>query len=145
MTVQEILRRKGSAVITIHPDQTIREAIKTLVSNSVGSLLVMDDDRIVGILSERDILRANANNFDCLGTKPVAEIMTRDVIIALVEDDLDSVMGLMTERRIRHLPIMADGKLAGIISIGDAVKARAQLAEVEIRHLTDYITDRYPA
>ena len=144
MTVKEILRRKGSVVINIAPDQTLQVAVKTLVNHSVGSLLVMEGDRIVGIISERDILRANARKFDDLGATKVGDVMTRDVIIGVIDDDLTYVMRLMTERRIRHLPIMSGGELAGIISIGDVVKTQAQLAEVEIRHLRDYITDRYP-
>ena len=145
MTVADVLRSKGSRVITIRPDSTLADAIRTLVHNGVGSLVVSDEkDRVLGLITERDVLRENARNFDKLEGRKVAEVMTQDVIIGFVEDSLDYVMALMTEKRIRHLPIMSHGRLVGIVSIGDVVKAKAREAEVEIRHLTDYITGKYP-
>jgi CBS domain-containing protein len=145
MSVAEILRTKGSKVITIEPQSTTHQAIRALVNNGVGALLVVDDaGQVVGILTERDVLRENARHFDRLSETKVSDIMTEDVVIGFLEDSLDYVMSLMTEKRIRHLPILDRGKLAGIVSIGDVVKTRAQHAEVEIRHLTDYITGRYP-
>jgi CBS domain-containing protein len=144
MNVGEILRDKGSKVITARPDQTLAEAIQLLVNHGVGSLLVVDRERIVGILTERDVLRENARHFDRMGPVPVSEVMTSDVLIGLVDDSLDDVMGLMTEKRVRHLPIMDKGKLVGIVSIGDVVKAKCRQSEVAIRHLTDYITGKYP-
>jgi CBS domain-containing protein len=145
MTVADILRSKGSSVITVRPESTLADAIRTLVHNGVGSLVVSDEkDRVLGLITERDILRENARQFDQLGGRKVAQVMTQDVIIGFVEDSLDYVMALMTEKRIRHLPIMSHGRLVGIISIGDVVKAKVREAEVEIRHLTDYITGKYP-
>jgi len=145
MTVAQVLRQKGSHVITTRPDSSLADAIRTLVDNAVGSLLVVDeDDQIVGLISERDILRVSARHFDQLAGHQVAEVMTRDVIIGLLDDSLDYVMALMTEKRIRHLPIMSQGRLVGLVSIGDVVKARVREAEFEIRHLTDYITGKYP-
>ena len=145
MTVADVLRSKGSRVIKIRPDSSLADAVRMLVHNGVGSLVVADDkDQIVGLITERDILRENARHFDELGGQQVAEVMSRDVIIGFVEDSLDYVMALMTEKRIRHLPIMSYGRLVGIVSIGDVVKARVREAEVEIRHLTDYITGKYP-
>jgi CBS domain-containing protein len=145
MSVAEILRTKGSRVITVRPDSTLHEAIRTLVNSGVGALVVVDGGgRVVGMLTERDILRENARHFDQLGDRRVSEIMTEDVIIGLLDDDLEYVMTLMTEKRIRHLPVMEKGQLAGIVSIGDLVKAKARQAEIEIRHLTDYIMGKYP-
>jgi CBS domain-containing protein len=145
MTVAEILRSKGSRVITVQPGASLAEAVQVLVRNGVGLLVVADaSGRMVGIISERDVLRESARNFDRLAGRKVADIMTSDVIIGLVEDTLDYVMALMSEKRIRHLPIMSHGDLVGIVSIGDVVKARGKEAEVEIRHLTDYITGKYP-
>jgi CBS domain-containing protein len=144
-TAAEVLKEKGGKVHTVGPEQSILDATKALAEHGVGSLLVVgESDRIVGILSERDILRATAKNFDAMGQFKVADLMSHDVIIALAEDRLDYLMCLMTEKRIRHLPIMSEGKLAGILSIGDVVKARAKHAEVAARHLADYITGQYP-
>jgi CBS domain-containing protein len=146
MSVAEIIHTKGAKVISIKPEQTILEAIRLLVSQGVGSLLVVDENQqIRGMITERDILRENARRFDQLSGTKVSQVMTEDVLIGLMDDSLDYVMNLMTEKRIRHLPIMDQGKLVGIISIGDLVKAKMRQAEVEIRHLTDYITGQYPA
>jgi CBS domain-containing protein len=144
MTVADILRSKGSRVITIRPESTFADAVRTLVHNGVGSLVVSDGDRVVGLITERDILRETARELDQPGSRRVSQVMTEDVIIGFVEDSLDYVMALMTEKRIRHLPIMSHGRLVGIVSIGDVVKAKVREAEVEIRHLTDYITGKYP-
>ncbi len=144
MTVADILKQKGSQVVTIGPQELLATAVRALVSAGVGSLLVVDGERIVGILTERDVLRENARHFDEMKGRKVADIMTTDVLIGVPGDSLDYVMDLMTARRIRHLPILQDGALAGIVSIGDVVKARARTAEVEVRHLTDYIMGRYP-
>jgi CBS domain-containing protein len=145
MTVAEILRTKGAKVITIRPESSVEEAIRSLVGNGVGSLVVVDgQERVVGMVTERDILRENARRFDALAGRTVRELMTEDVLIGFVDDSLDYVMTLMTEKRIRHLPIMTQGKLVGLVSIGDLVKAKARHQEVEIRHLTDYIMGTYP-
>ena len=145
MSVADILRQKGTKVVTTRPDTTLHEAIKTLTSNFIGALLVTEeDDRIVGILTERDILRASVDHHEKLKTVPVSEIMTKDVLIGIPEDSLDYVMCIMTEKRIRHLPIISEGALAGLVSIGDVVKAKAEVQETEVRQLTDYITGKYP-
>ena len=146
MTVADVLRNKGSRVITIRPDSSLAAAIQTLVQSGVGSLVVADEKgTVVGLITERDVLRANAKHPDQLGHRSVAEVMTEDVIIGFVEDSLDYVMALMTEKRIRHLPIMNHGDLVGLVSIGDVVKAKVRDAEVQIRHLTDYIMGKYPS
>ena len=145
MTARDILRIKGNWVISITPEASLHEAIGSLVEHSVGALLVVDQHRsIVGIITERDILREKASNLDKVDDAKVSDLMTSKVIIGLVDDSLEYIMKLMTEKRIRHLPILEDGRLAGILSIGDVVKARAQQAEVDIRYLTDYITGQYP-
>lgn len=146
MNAKDVLRQKGSKVILIEPQQSVHQAIDLLVTNGVGALVVVDEkESIVGMLTERDILRANAKSFDKLNGITVADLMTKKVIIGLEQDDLEDVMCLMTERHIRHLPIMSEGKLAGILSIGDLVKAKARQAEFEIRYLTDYISGQYPS
>jgi predicted transcriptional regulator len=135
MIIGTILREKGSKVVTVRRDATLLEAIRTLVGSYIGALLVTDEkDNILGIVTEHTRLTKT----------PVAEVMTKDVIVGVPDDTVESVMSLMTEKRFRHLPVMAKGKLAGIISIGDIVKAKARHQEFEIRHLTDYITGKYP-
>lgn len=146
MIVKDILRRKGTSVISISPERSIKRAIATLVGQGVGALLVMDEaDKVVGILTERDILRASARSFDNLGGLTVGDLMTRDVLIGCDDDTIGYVERVMTENRIRHLPIYCGKRLAGIISIGDVVKSIAEQAAGEVRHLTGYITDQYPA
>jgi CBS domain-containing protein len=144
--VRDVLAQKGRDVVTVGPEQSVLVAAKVFAKHSVGSLLVVDDQRrIVGILAERDVMRGLARDFEGLARMKVADLMTRRVIVGLEEDTLDSVMALMTERRIRHLPIAADGKLAGVLSIGDIVKAKVHHAEAVVRYLTDYITGQYPS
>ena len=144
MNVGEIIRGKGSEVITAGPGLPLIEAIRTLVGAGVGCLVIVDGERVVGILTERDILRENARHFDGMAQTRIADIMTEDVIIGFPDDDVDYLMELMTAKRIRHVPILSRGQLAGLVSIGDVVKAKVRHAEVEIRHLTDYITGKYP-
>lgn len=145
MNAVDILKNKGSKVVTISPERPVREAIDTLVDSGVGSLIVVDDTQmVVGVITERDILRASSRCFDCLKGLKVSDLMSSDVIIGLPEQSADELLGMMTEKHIRHLPIMAEGSLSGIVSIGDLVKAKIQWAEVEIVYLKDYIADGYP-
>lgn len=143
--VSEILSRKGSDVLTGPEDLTLIQAARRMVEARVGSLVVMDGgDRIVGILTERDVFRFLARHPDRIGLTHVGDIMTRDVIVGLPTDSIDSTLSLMTERRIRHLPILVGGRLAGLVSIGDLVKAAVHEASFEVRMLRDYITGTYP-
>jgi len=124
MKVQTILAKKGTNVVTIRPEQSVKEATRLLVEHNIGALVVVNEARQpVGIISERDILRAAARRDDAFA-RPVSQVMTKDVIIGLPQDDIISVAHTMTERRFRHLPIMDKGELIGIISIGDVVKAQ---------------------
>jgi CBS domain-containing protein len=123
MNVASILARKGGKVVTCHPGQSIRQALALLAEHNIGALVVVDDRGApAGILSERDVVREAARD-ERLFARTVGEIMTRDVVVAVPEDDLASVRHTMTERRIRHLPVIAEGRLCGIVSIGDVVKA----------------------
>ncbi len=124
MRIQNILATKGPEVITIRPDETLREAIALLSRFNIGGLVVVDDARkLIGIITERDIIRQAAKNED-LFARPVQDVMTTDVIVATPDDDVESVARTMTERHFRHLPIMDQGKLIGMVSIGDVVKAQ---------------------
>lgn len=132
MNIASILATKGGLVFTIRPEQPIREALALLARHGVGALVVVDAaERPVGIVSERDIVREAARD-ETLFPREVREIMTRDVIVGHSQDDLKSVSHTMTEKRIRHLPVVDRGRLVGIVSIGDVVKAQRDLYEGEI-------------
>ena len=124
MRIQNILATKGPEVITIRPDETLREAIALLSRFNIGGLVVVDDAReIIGIITERDIIRQAAKS-ETLFAEPIHDVMTTDVVVATPDDEVESVARTMTERHFRHLPIMDQGKLIGMVSIGDVVKAQ---------------------
>ena len=139
MNVKTILNAKGGRVISVAKDDLIGGAAKILADNRIGAVIVLDGETIAGILSERDIVRGVAEQGDLCLTQNVATLMTSDVVTATPDDTMDQIMAMMTERRIRHLPIMDDGKLAGVISIGDVVKQRIAEAEMEAAALREYI------
>lgn len=138
MKVRRILAAKSGDVISIRPDQTIREATALLARHNIGALVVVaeGEPKPVGIVSERDIIRRMAADEACF-SDPVETIMTRQVITGVPQDDLYSVAHTMTERRFRHLPIMDEGRLIGIISIGDVMKAQrdAYRGEIDTREV----------
>lgn len=142
MKIREILHKKGHQVVTIEPYRTLSEAVRLLVNQGIGSLVVTGegvDETIQGILTERDILRVVDRAPGGLARLTVGEIMTRDVIVAEAEDDVAYLMEVMTRNRIRHLPVMEDGRLMGMVSIGDAVNILRQDVEAENRYLRDYV------
>lgn len=139
MKMREILRRKGHDVVTITEDRSILDAVRALVDHDIGSLMVMRGDRPAGIITERDILRTTATSAAELETMRVAEVMTRELIVATPDDDLREKMTVMTERRIRHLPVVEGEELVGIVSIGDLLNACRTVAEDENAHLKRYI------
>ncbi len=125
MKVKDILSEKGSAVYTIAPDAFISEAIHELHKHNIGALLVMDEaGAILGIVSERDILRVCETQAHRLGEIPVRQEMTTDLLIALPDDDLNYVTSVMTKKRIRHVPVVSEGRLVGMVSIGDVLKEK---------------------
>jgi len=149
VTLQDILGVKGHTVYSIDSQATLAEAARTLVEHKVGSLLVFrpgdgGGEHLVGILTERDILYSCAADNLPLTTTRVAEIMTTELITALPSDAVETVMGLMTNKRIRHLPVLSEGKLLGIVSIGDIVKAQHDLLAMENRFMKDYISGASP-
>ncbi len=132
MNIASILATKGDTAHTARPEQSIREALGLLAQHNVGALIVVNDaGRPVGILSERDVVREAASNERVFGMK-VAEIMTRDVITGSPHDDLMTVAHTMTEKRIRHLPVVDKGRLVGIVSIGDIVKTQRDQFQGEL-------------
>jgi len=139
MLVAQIIRDKGDQVFTCQPGDTVAEAAKALHQRRVGAMVVCDDDRVVGILSERDIVAAVAKDGSGCLSKPVSAYMTSDVQFAKPADAVDSLMERMTEKRIRHLPVLNDERLAGIVSIGDVVKCKIADTVLEAETLKAYI------
>jgi len=132
MNIASLLSKKGVKVVTIGPQDTIRHALGRLAEHNIGALVVVDgQDAIVGIVSERDIVRALARS-EAILVEPIATIMTRDVIKGTPQDDLVAVGNTMTEHRFRHLPIIEGGRLVGIISLGDIVKAQRDQYQGEV-------------
>jgi len=146
MKAKDILAEKGTRVVTIHKSNLLVDVMSLFFANRIGSLVVVDNnDHILGIVAPNDILKAVTNSPESISTMMVSEIMTEDVIVGMPDDGVDQLMAIMTENRIRHIPIIESGKLAGLVSIGDAVKAQLTVQDVEIRHLKDYIEGKYPA
>ena len=140
MNVETILRTKGSAVATIRPDETVGVAVQQLIDRNIGALVVSNDgDSVDGIISERDIVHGLADHGTALLSLKVAEMMTRRVVTCELSDSVDQLMAEMTNRRIRHFPVVQDGRLRGIVSIGDVVKNRLDEVEYEARSLRSFI------
>ncbi len=140
MNVDSILKTKGNVVVTVAPGEKISVAAAKLKHEKIGALVVSEDRiGVSGILSERDIARALADHGAGLGELAVGDLMTRNVITCTPDDTVAELMTTMTKHRIRHLPVMADGALCGIISIGDVVKNRLEEIQREAESLRAYI------
>ena len=141
MRISDVLRQKGTAVATIAPTATVRELVTALREHNIGAAVVTTDgDAVVGIVSERDVVRKLDSDLavDLLDAR-VDEIMTRDVLTCGPDDTVDSLAETMTERRIRHMPVLDHGRLAGIVSIGDVVKSHIRQLETDREQLESYI------
>ena len=141
MRISDVLRGKGSQVVTVTPDTKVRQLLAVLAEHRIGAVVVSHDGTAVdGIASERDIVRALAQRGAAVMSEPVTAIYTAEVHTVTPQTQIEEVMRLMTERRVRHAPVVADGGLRGIVSIGDVVKIRIDELETERTALTDYIT-----
>jgi CBS domain-containing protein len=141
MLISQILKAKGDTVFTVLPDDTVAHAAALLDSRRVGALVVSEDKGgVAGIISERDIVRVLARGGAQALSSPVSACMSVDVIFAEPTESVDALLGRMTDRRVRHLPVCAKGKLLGIVSIGDLVKTKIAETEAEARSLKEYIT-----
>ncbi|HET7716688.1 MAG TPA: CBS domain-containing protein [Bauldia sp.] len=139
MIVAHILASKGRDVATTTPDRLISDVVAELAARRIGALVVTERGRVVGIISERDIVKAIGLRGAGILSDPVSSIMTRDVVTCSERETINSVMSRMTHRRFRHLPVIEDGELVGIVSIGDVVKARIEEVEHEADELRSYI------
>jgi CBS domain-containing protein len=140
MRIADVLRGKGDAVVTIPPDATVAELLAGLADHNIGAMVVAAPDGVKGIVSERDVVRQLHVHGASLLSQPVETIMTSMLSTCSKEDTVDSLTLLMTENRVRHVPVLEDGKLIGIVSIGDVVKTRMQELESEHQQLQSYIT-----
>jgi CBS domain-containing protein len=138
--VSVILSDKGNEVLKIDAEASALEAVRQMVGANIGSLLVTDGDEVTGIVTERDFLRRVAHEGPTDESVTVRDIMSSPLVVVSPETEIDECMAVMTDRRIRHLPVVDDGDVVGIVSIGDVVKFKSKQQSFEIRYLTDYIT-----
>jgi CBS domain-containing protein len=140
--LSEILDEKGTEVLEIEADASVFEAVRKMVDANVGSLLVTDGGEIAGIVTERDYLRRVTLEGRTDKEIAVREIMSSPLVVATPETTIDECMAMMTDRRIRHIPVVDGGEVVGVVSIGDVVKFKSKQQSFEIQYLTDYITSR---
>ncbi len=140
MNISDILRSKGTEVTTIAPNASVADVVRTLAEHNVGALVVVESDEVIGIVSERDIVRHLGDTGTDLLDQQVSDIMTSDVFTAAPDHSVDEIAATMTQRRIRHVPVVVDGRLAGVVSIGDVVLSRINQLEQDRNQLESYIT-----
>ncbi len=141
-TVTQLLRTKGQQVLSVAPDLPVFEALEVMADKNVGALLVVEGERLVGVFSERDYARKVILKGKSSKDTPVREIMSSHVLYVRPEQTIEDCMALMTDKRVRHLPVMEEGRVVGVISIGDVVKAIIAEQEFIIEQLQNYITGR---
>src|ERR1700755_905154 len=138
MTIETILSRKGTDVTTIAPEASIKRAADWLRAKNIGALVVTREDAVLGLISEREIVHAFSRYGETAGSMPVKEIMQYGVITVSPDESVNRVMKLMTHHRVRHMPVLRGGQLAGIVSIGDVVKYRLEELALETNVLGDF-------
>lgn len=142
-TVARILKDKGREVIATSPATSLINAVRLMIERKVGALLVTQSDQLLGIFTERDFLRSALRSDKTLAEITVSEVMSKDLIVVTPEWDLEQCLSVMTIKRCRHLPVMAGGKVTGMISIGDIGKYLSEERQTEIQYLKDYIQGKY--
>lgn len=140
MLIRDIIARKGNKVVTVSPGTSVRKGVDTMVQKKLGAVIITKGAEVLGIFTERDNLRITADESVELGNAIIDDHMSKNLVIGLPSDSVETAMAVMTEKRVRHLPIIADGLLVGIVSIGDVVKAVAEKHEAEIHYLKNYIS-----
>jgi CBS domain-containing protein len=140
MRVRDVLKTKGDRMVTIEPDATTPEAVARMVENNIGSLPVIEHDgRLIGVVSERDLIRELHDRGDQFPQASIRAVMTLDPITCDIDDEVEAVMGLMSERRIAKVPVIDRGRLAGIVSVGDVIKTLYARMKDENNYLMDYL------
>lgn len=143
MNLEDVLKGKVlGGVTTVDAGEKMRNAVRTMAHNNFGALIVTSEGVPVGIVTERDVLRQTAEGPGYL-ERSVDEVMTRDIVVATLSDDIESIKRIMTEKRFRHIPVMDGGKLVGIVSIGDLVRSQLTTTQAEARYMRDYIAGAY--
>jgi len=137
MTIESILKRKGADVATIAPDASVKRAADWLRAKNIGALVVTRENAILGLISEREIVHAFSRYGETAGSMPVKEVMQYGVTTVSPDESVNRVMNLMTQHRVRHMPVLRSGQLVGIVSIGDVVKHRLEDLELETNVLRD--------
>ena len=145
MKTKDILSEKGTDVYTVHETVLLVDLVSMFIDKSIGSVVVVNSDQeVIGIVAPNDVIKAIQHHPEYISSITVSEVMTRNIIVVTPEEKIDNLMTIMTQNRIRHLPVIDKGELAGLVSIGDVVKAKSSSLDVEIRYLTDYIEGKYP-
>ena len=146
MKISDILKHKGSNVWTLQAPQTVDEALQLFVTHHIGALVVLDENnkQIVGVISERDIVRGCYYKHSKLDNTLVRDLMTEKVITCSPDDPIDGIMAMMTNHRVRHIPVLVEGRLQGIVSIGDVVKALLEDSAHQIQNLKEYMYGSNP-
>jgi len=142
-TINQVLDRKGGEIFTVSPSDSVYDAVKHMAENSIGTVLVLDGKKIAGIMSERDFTRKVVVTGRCGEDLTVADIMTRNVIFAKPDSPVDECLQLMTDERIRHLPVLNGDEIIGVLSMGDLVKYKLGEQDAMIRHYEKYIYEGY--
>ncbi len=143
-SVSELLSHKGAAVFSLPPSASVRDAVDEMCARRIGAVLVCEDAHPLGIFSERDLMvRVLLRRLDPAATR-LDEVMTRELVAVHEDTRVSEAMAVMTRQRCRHLPVIAEGRVVGVVSIGDLVRSVSQNQEYEIRLMVDYITGRYP-
>ena len=145
MKTKDVLAEKGTKVTTVKETLLLADVVKIFLEDQIGSVVVVNDfDEVIGIVAPNDVLKAIQHHPEYITSITISEVMTRNIIVVTPDDDIDDLMTIMTQNRIRHLPVIDKGELTGLLSIGDVVKAKTTERDVEISYLTDYIEGKYP-
>jgi len=142
MKIKDLIKEKGFELIAIDTGATVANAISKMVERNIGALLVTDEGRPVGMFTERDVLKCwvGRRSFDI----PVSEVMTKDLLIVELEDDVSYAMSIMIQKKVRHMPVLDKGRVVSVLSIRDLVKAQVGTLQAELHYLKDYMSDKYP-
>ena len=140
MKIRDLIRDKGLEFIAVDSNATVDIAINKMVDRNIGAILVMEDGKLAGLFTERDVLRCWATKGENFCRIPIKEVMTKDLVIAEPDDEVNYAMTIMINKRIRHLPVIEKGKIVSVVSIRDMVKAQVSNLQAEVHYLKDYIT-----